>query len=218
MKYEVQISNAWVNRIVNTAATVGYLTGYHDALRSLSLSADYIRQTDYLQLVECNTEVVSYIPVKDLSGACAIVDFAAQEATAVGTTSRPIDVQSAIDLVVAQHQPRMSLGSREEQLFHDRLQKWKADIAFESSPKEFVLHPEYLKIIGMGRAVVPLLLQELMREPCWVFWALESITGEQPAHKSDQGNLRRLTSAWLAWGRKNGYIKESIAQPGFSKS
>ena len=43
----------------------------------------------------------------------------------------------------------------------------------------------YQKIIGMGPAVVPLILSELQKEPDHWFWALEAITDENPVSESD---------------------------------
>jgi hypothetical protein len=38
----------------------------------------------------------------------------------------------------------------------------------------------YQQIIGMGWSVVPLMLEELQREPDQGFWALEAITDVNP--------------------------------------
>ena len=47
----------------------------------------------------------------------------------------------------------------------------------------------YQKIIGMGPAVVPLILSELETEPDHWFWALEAITDENPVSESDAGDV-----------------------------
>ena len=45
------------------------------------------------------------------------------------------------------------------------------------------------EIIGMGPAVVPLILSELEKEPDRWFWALEAITDENPVAASDAGDI-----------------------------
>lgn len=69
---------------------------------------------------------------------------------------------------------------------------------------QMVAHPAYLQIIGLGRAVLPYLLDELARQPDHWFHALSAITGEDPIPPSAEGNLAAMTPAWLAWGRAHG--------------
>lgn len=80
--------------------------------------------------------------------------------------------------------------------------EWKRDASVWSSGTRRVLHPAYQKIIGLGPAVVPFLLQDLPND--W-FYALWAVTGEDPVAKSDQGNIRAMSDAWLAWGHAHGY-------------
>jgi len=64
----------------------------------------------------------------------------------------------------------------------------------------------YQRIIGMGEAVVPLILEEMRREPGHWFWALQAITESNPIPPGAFGNVREMTDAWLAWGRAQGLI------------
>jgi hypothetical protein len=68
-----------------------------------------------------------------------------------------------------------------------------------------VLKP-YQRIIGMGLPVVPLILEELRREPDQWFWALEAITDENPVPAEDAGNVRAMADAWIEWGRQHGHL------------
>jgi hypothetical protein len=68
------------------------------------------------------------------------------------------------------------------------------------------MHPAYQRIIGMGEKAIPLILAELAERPGHWFWALASITGEDPVAEQSRGKLREMASAWLAWGRQKGYI------------
>jgi hypothetical protein len=84
--------------------------------------------------------------------------------------------------------------------------QWKGATAFLSSTTAMVTHPAYEAIIALGPPVVPLLLQELEREPAHWFEALKAITGEDPVSPEDWGKIPKMTAAWLAWGRNRGLI------------
>lgn len=88
--------------------------------------------------------------------------------------------------------------------FQTLVARWGAGIGPTSSLTEMAMHPAYQEMIGMGQAVVPFLLRELDTEPDHWFWALKSITGVDPVAEADRGHLRRMTEAWLAWGRSQG--------------
>jgi hypothetical protein len=64
------------------------------------------------------------------------------------------------------------------------------------------LHPAYQRIIGLGPAAVPLLLRELEHRPDHWFWALKSITGQDPAEGTD--SIGEAARAWMKWGRQAG--------------
>lgn len=70
---------------------------------------------------------------------------------------------------------------------------------------DVVMNKAYQQIIGMGAPVVELILQDLKREPDHWFWALRSITGENPVEEGDRGRVGKMAEAWLEWGRRNGY-------------
>jgi len=38
------------------------------------------------------------------------------------------------------------------------------------------------------------------------FWALKSITGEDPVSPEKRGRIRDMTQAWLRWGQEQGYL------------
>src|SRR5580692_3377864 len=74
-----------------------------------------------------------------------------------------------------------SVGFSLKEKFDKLASQWRHNTAFSSSVTEIVLDPSYQKIIGMGIAVVPLILQELQNEPDHWYWALAAITGANPA-------------------------------------
>jgi hypothetical protein len=89
----------------------------------------------------------------------------------------------------------------------DRLAgEWKAQTGHLSVAARMAMHPAYQQIIGMGPAVLPLVLDDLRREPHHWFWALGAITGEDPVPPESRGNIRAMADAWVAWGRDQGLI------------
>ncbi|MHC5936689.1 hypothetical protein [Nostoc sp.] len=83
--------------------------------------------------------------------------------------------------------------------------QWRSETKHMSLMSDIILHTAYQQIIGMGTDAVPLILEELSREPEHWFWALRSITGANPIKPEDRGRLKKMAEAWLDWGRKHGY-------------
>ena len=83
---------------------------------------------------------------------------------------------------------------------------WKQANPFSSSIINVATHPAYQEIIGMGPIAIPLILKALKVETDHWFWALKSITGEDPVKENDRGDLEKMKQAWLDWGSENGYI------------
>ncbi len=70
-------------------------------------------------------------------------------------------------------------------------------------------HPVYQEILGLGQAVVPLLLRALVEYPRDWFWALHVLTGADPVGPEERGNLTGMREAWLRWGREKGYLSQT---------
>ncbi len=92
------------------------------------------------------------------------------------------------------------------QCFASLAEEWKTATAVLSSTTAMVRHPAYQAIIALGPPVVPLLLQDLQREPVHWFEALQAITGEDPVPREHWGNSAAMSADWLAWGRQRGLI------------
>lgn len=84
--------------------------------------------------------------------------------------------------------------------------QWKDQARYLSNTAQIALLPAYQRIIGMGEPVVPLILEDLQREPDQWFWALESITEENPVTPEIAGRTRSMADAWIQWGRQRGYV------------
>lgn len=84
--------------------------------------------------------------------------------------------------------------------------QWKGESVHMSNTAQMAMLRSYQTIIGMGEPAVPLLLEELQREPDHWFWALEAITVENPVPPEANGKVDEMARAWLDWGREKGYV------------
>ena len=96
------------------------------------------------------------------------------------------------------------LVPRTESEFASLAREWRRAVQFTSSVRKKIFHPAYQRIIGLGPNAVPLLLKELRDDPNHWFWALASITGEDPAVGTETFNEAR--DAWLEWGKRKGLL------------
>src|SRR5262245_21211670 len=92
-----------------------------------------------------------------------------------------------------------------EQRFRELEAAWLADTYVLSSYTHIVGHPAFHAIVGLGEAVVPLMLADLEKRPRLWVWALPEITGEDPVPVEDAGNIERMSETWLRWERAKGY-------------
>lgn len=100
--------------------------------------------------------------------------------------------------------------TRSEQEVRDRFRRlateWKQQSLLISNPAQMAMLKPYQQIIGMGPAVVPLILEELKHEPNHWFWALEAITDENPVPLESAGITRKMAEAWIDWGQARGLL------------
>jgi hypothetical protein len=89
--------------------------------------------------------------------------------------------------------------------FNSLANTWKAQTDHLSNVTMKCMHPAYQRIIGMGKTVVPLILNDLKATQADWFWALSAITGQNPISEQDAGYVDRMTEAWLRWGKSLGY-------------
>lgn len=101
--------------------------------------------------------------------------------------------------------------ARLARMFQDLLETWRRETWFLSYMQQRVLHPAYQRIIGMGWAAVPFILRELEQRPDHLLWALQAITGDDPARHTH--DLPGGVAAWLQWGRDRGFLT-NVAAPG----
>lgn len=83
-------------------------------------------------------------------------------------------------------------------------EQWRKDTQQSSLISMKVLHGSYFRIIGMGKAAVPLLLESLRDRPAHWFVALEATTNANPVPA--EANASAARDVWLRWGRDQGLI------------
>jgi len=95
---------------------------------------------------------------------------------------------------------------------HERFRRlaveWKELSRYLSNTGQMAMLRPYQRIIGMGLPVVPLILEELRREPDQWFWALEAITEQNPVPPEAAGQVRLMAQAWVEWGKQHGFLDE----------
>jgi hypothetical protein len=92
-----------------------------------------------------------------------------------------------------------------EQRFQRLAAIWEAETHYLSDAHRIMEHPAFQEILRLGQAVVPLMLRDLEQKPRLWVWALPRITGDNPVTSSEGGNIRKMSEAWLRWGREKGY-------------
>jgi hypothetical protein len=100
----------------------------------------------------------------------------------------------------------MPVPSDVRERFEQLAAQWKEESLYLSSAAKMAMLKPYQRIIGMGPAVVPLILEELQREPDHWFWALEAITQQDPVPPEARGKVGEMANAWIAWGKQQGYL------------
>src|SRR5947209_7726126 len=116
---------------------------------------------------------------------------------------RPIPMSTPA--VPDQSAPAVSEADGRER-FRRLATQWKEQSRYLSNTAQMAMLPSYQRIIGMGWPAVPLILEELRREPGQWFWALESITGENPVPAEAAGKVRATAHAWIEWGNRQGLL------------
>jgi hypothetical protein len=99
--------------------------------------------------------------------------------------------------------------SRLRERFQRLAAEWKERSRYLSNTAQMALLEPYQRIIGMGPLVLPLILEELRREPDQWFWALEAITEQNPVPPEAMGKVRLMAQAWVHWGEQQGLLRHA---------
>lgn len=84
---------------------------------------------------------------------------------------------------------------------------WREATELFSSPSDIADHAAYQRIIAMGPAVVPFILEDLRDRGGKWYMALRSLVPDPPViDSSAAGSAKRVRQLWLNWGREHGYL------------
>jgi hypothetical protein len=103
--------------------------------------------------------------------------------------------------------PQLARDFSVRERFERLVAEWKEQSRYLSNTAQMAMLRPYQRIIGMGPSAVPLILEELQREPDQWFWALESITEQNPVPPEAAGKVRPMAQAWVQWGKQQGLLK-----------
>jgi len=88
--------------------------------------------------------------------------------------------------------------------FTNLAEQWRRDTRHLSLISKKITHQDYFRITGMGKPVIPLLLEELRKRPAHWFAALRATANVDPS--PDGATPLQARDAWLKWGKSQGYI------------
>lgn len=94
-----------------------------------------------------------------------------------------------------------------EEEFIELANQWHDETDLLSSPSRITGSDTYLKIISMGRRIIPLILEDLKERGGNWYRALRIISDDDPVSVEARGNVEQMKQAWLQWGRARGYIE-----------
>jgi len=80
---------------------------------------------------------------------------------------------------------------------------WKTETMFSSNSSEITNNSAYRSIIGLGKDIIPFIIQDLKQSENHWFYALELLTGENPIKNEHRGIINLMKSDWLNWAEKN---------------
>ena len=79
---------------------------------------------------------------------------------------------------------------------------WISEVGYQSNPQIIYDNDNYQKIISLGIKVVPILINDLVRENHDWFKALSEILGVNPVKKENEGNFEKMKTDWLEYFNK----------------
>jgi hypothetical protein len=79
---------------------------------------------------------------------------------------------------------------------------WKTETMFSSNSSEITNNSAYRSIIGLGKDIIPFIIEDLKQSENHWFYALELLTGENPIKSEHRGIINLMKSDWLNWAKK----------------
>jgi hypothetical protein len=106
----------------------------------------------------------------------------------------------------AYHLPGWEEADEINKEFRALADQWHMETGHLSSPEQIAGHRNYLRIIGKGEQVLPLILNDLRTRGGFWYTALEALTDASPVPPSAAGDMLAVRDAWINWGRQRGYV------------
>jgi hypothetical protein len=97
-------------------------------------------------------------------------------------------------------------NSKIESEFQELAKKWKKQTGHYSTMIHVTRNENYLRIIALGKPIIPFILKDMEKEPDYWFEALRILSNDNPVPKEHLGDLYKMTDDWLSWGRKKAII------------
>jgi len=91
-----------------------------------------------------------------------------------------------------------------EQIFKKLVEQWRKETSVLSSVQAKIFNANYQRVMTLGRQVLPLIFRELRDRGGQWYWALECITGDNPAASAQ--NISEAKQAWLRYAVERGYL------------
>ena len=88
--------------------------------------------------------------------------------------------------------------------FKALVSRWRDETAILSSVPSKVFNKSYQSVMAKGPEVLPLIFKDLLVNGGYWYWALECITGDNPAESSS--NIAEAKQAWLEYAVRHGYL------------
>jgi len=86
---------------------------------------------------------------------------------------------------------------------------WKNETIFFSSISEITNNAAYRSIIGLGKDVLPFIIEDLKTNDNHWFYALEALTGKNPIKENHKGIVMLMKNDWLEWAKENNLTDEN---------
>jgi len=88
--------------------------------------------------------------------------------------------------------------------FHELVSRWRKETRILSSIQAKIFNRNYQRIVGMGPSVLPLIFSELAERGGQWYWALECITGDNPA--LGMTSVPEVKKAWLDYALQRNFL------------
>jgi hypothetical protein len=91
--------------------------------------------------------------------------------------------------------------------FYAVLRRWRIETSIYSDPDKITSHPSFSAMVQNAELVTPLIIEELRIRPSLLVWVLDdAFHSDKPYPKSDVGNIKEMTNAWIAWAEHHGRV------------